>query len=304
MTDHLKIRQQLISKTDREWFDFMCDLLKKESKPTVHQLIAIIGTERPNPNHQIRGSKILDSCDKRFGGASINPDLKNDEADQPLDYLSFWGENFKIEIGEIAERFKSFKTQANMYDGGTQLFFHPVPEEYEFTAINCWTEKNINGTDTVFDLEVNSVIFHFGDQLVLMRDGYTMKRSRPIVEMISPLEISRKKPVWHALSEFYLDTELGESDVQRIAVILKESDYSIEELKRINYEEVAPVVSPNLMSTAGAWSGFDKVWLENEIVKRINSKKTKSIFNKIYKRYIDWTTNRYWKPIEEIMKVG
>ena len=301
MTDHSQLRQQLISKSDLEWFDRICDILKKDSKPTTSGLIDIIGTEKPNPNNQVRGSKFLDSYDKRFNGASINPDLKDDEADQPLSHLGFWGENFRIKIGDIVERFKTFNLQSNMYDGGTQIFFYPVPEEYEFTAISFWTELAINSIDDIFNIEVNDVTFKFGDKLVLLRDGYTMKKGQPTFKMISAQE-SRKRPVWYVISEFYLDTELGENDFKRIASILKESGYSIEELKRINYEEVAPVVSPNLMSTAGVWSGFDKVWLENEIVKRINSKRSKSIFNWIYRKNIHWMTNRYWKAIEKIIE--
>ncbi|RYX80146.1 hypothetical protein EON73_05695 [bacterium] len=83
-------------------------------------------------------------------------------------------------------------------------------------------------------------------------------------------EIAQRKPVWVALSEFYLDTELDESDILRIANILKLSGFTIEELKLINYEELAPIVSSNLLSVAGEWAGFDEVWLVSEIIK-INS---------------------------------
>ncbi len=119
--------------------------------------------------------------------------------------------------------------------------------------------------------------------------------------MISQEEISKRKSVWLVLSEFYLDTELNDADFQRIAEILKESGYSFKELKRINYEEVAPVVSPNTLSVAGEWAGFNEEWLIEEIVKRINQKKGNSIFNKIYKKYIDTLTNSYWKGIEKYL---
>ena len=115
--------------------------------------------------------------------------------------------------------------------------------------------------------------------------------------MISQDEISKRKPVWLVLSEFYLDTELRDADFQRISKILKESGYSLKELKRINYEEVAPVVSPNTYSVAGEWTGFNEEWLIEEIVKRLNQKKGNSIFNKIYKKYIDSITNNYWEQI-------
>src|SRR5690606_7383951 len=119
--------------------------------------------------------------------------------------------------------------------------------------------------------------------------------------MISQEEIANSKSVWLVLSEFYLDTELNEADFKRIAKILKESSYSFKELKRMNYEEVAPVVSPNSLSVAGEWSGFNEEWLIEEIVKRINQKKGNSIFNKIYKKYIDTLTNSYWKGIEKYL---
>ena len=119
--------------------------------------------------------------------------------------------------------------------------------------------------------------------------------------MISQEEISKRKSVWLVLSEFYLDTELNDADFQRIAEILKESGYSFKELKRINYEEVAPVVSPNTLSVAGEWAGFNEEWLIEEIVKRINQKKGNSIFNKIYKKYIDSITDIYWEQIEKYL---
>ena len=94
-------------------------------------------------------------------------------------------------------------------------------------------------------------------------------------------EIARRKPVWIALSEFYLDTELDENDIQRIAKILKYSGYSIEELKLINYVEVAPLVSSNLLNVTGEWAGFDEDWLVSEIINLKSKRKSKSIFNRI-----------------------
>jgi hypothetical protein len=39
-------------------------------------------------------------------------------------------------------------------------------------------------------------------------------------------EIERRKPVWAALSELWLDAELDEDDLQRIAGVMKRSGYS------------------------------------------------------------------------------
>lgn len=176
MTDNLLISQKLSLQTDLDWFDSICSILKKEANPTTRKLEAIIGTEKPNPKNEIRGSKFLVTFDKRFRGACINPDLTSDQPDQPMDYLGFWGDAFKIKIGDIQKRFNEYKTVINTYDGGTQIFFYPVSDEYEFTAIDCWTDKDESEITYLPDLEVKGVTFRFGDRLVQGRDGYSMRR--------------------------------------------------------------------------------------------------------------------------------
>jgi len=41
--------------------------------------------------------------------------------------------------------------------------------------------------------------------------------------------IEHRKPIWIALSEFYLDTELEDSDFERIALIIIDSPYTFKE---------------------------------------------------------------------------
>lgn len=70
-----------------------------------------------------------------------------------------------------------------------------------------------------------------------------------------------RAPVWEALSDFWLDTELQDFQVDRIARVIAASPYSIEEVIAIHNYEVAPAVSANLINIAGEWSGFDSEWL-------------------------------------------
>ncbi len=79
--------------------------------------------------------------------------------------------------------------------------------------------------------------------------------------MFDAAEIERRKPVWTALSELWLDTELTDDDLQRIAEVMKRSGYGIPQLRDIHLFEVAPVVFPNLLTVAGEWAGFDEEWL-------------------------------------------
>ena len=81
-------------------------------------------------------------------------------------------------------------------------------------------------------------------------------------------EIERRKPVWAALSELWLDTELEDEDLRRIAGVMSQSGYSVDELREIYLFEVAPVVSPNLLSVAGEWAGFDEGWLFAEVARQ------------------------------------
>lgn len=70
-----------------------------------------------------------------------------------------------------------------------------------------------------------------------------------------------RAPVWEALSDFWLDTELQDFQFDRIARVIAASPYSIEEVIAIHNYEVAPAVSANLINIAGEWSGFDSEWL-------------------------------------------
>lgn len=68
-------------------------------------------------------------------------------------------------------------------------------------------------------------------------------------------------PVWTALSELFLDTEIMDADVRRIANVLLQSPYDRGELKSIFRDEVAPAFTFNLLSIAGEWTPWD----ENEV---------------------------------------
>ena len=46
-------------------------------------------------------------------------------------------------------------------------------------------------------------------------------------------EIERRKPVWAALSELWLDTELADDDLRRIAGVMGQSGYCVGMLRDI-----------------------------------------------------------------------
>ena len=81
-------------------------------------------------------------------------------------------------------------------------------------------------------------------------------------------EVERRRPVWEAMSAFFLDTEIDEKWLGEIVATLLVSGYSVEELERILWGEVCPVLWMNTISVAGEWAGFDMGEVERRILAR------------------------------------
>jgi len=65
--------------------------------------------------------------------------------------------------------------------------------------------------------------------------------------------VDERLPVWTVLSDLFLDTELLDVDIQRIAAALAKSPYGVAEIADILRDEVLPAFAPNLLSLAGEW---------------------------------------------------
>lgn len=89
---------------------------------------------------------------------------------------------------------------------------------------------------------------------------------------LSPDEVSRRAPVWAAMSELFLDTKLSEQELSAITASIKQAGYSAEEAEEILIHEVAPVFSANLLDFAGEWLPWD----EDEVVDLILAKLAKT----------------------------
>ena len=110
-------------------------------------------------------------------------------------------------------------------------------------------------------------------------------------------DLQNRRPVWLALSELYLDSELDTEDFERIADTLRSSPYSKTELDRIMFDEVFPVLSPNLRIVAGEWIGFDLAALQTAILER-HKRWFKFTAKMISGRDIIWEN---WQAIKDII---
>lgn len=87
---------------------------------------------------------------------------------------------------------------------------------------------------------------------------------------MSPGDIAVRKPVWVAMSDLFLDTDVR-LNYSYVARTLAQSPFTLAELKRIFDKEVAPAVGANLMCVAGEWAGFDEEWLVSKILRRFDN---------------------------------
>ena len=79
-----------------------------------------------------------------------------------------------------------------------------------------------------------------------------------------PEEHDARIPVWNALSDLYLDTDVSLSH-DYIVRTLVASPYSLDELHEMLMYDVHPALYRNLMSMTGEWAGFDEAWLRERI---------------------------------------
>lgn len=119
----------------------------------------------------------------------------------------------------------------------------------------------------------------------------------------SAAELERRRPVWNAASDLWLDTELEPYNHRFIATTFLSSGYDIPALETIVFHEVAPVLWINLFSVAGEWAGFDQSWLEEQILKRNKRtfiKRIDQYFFSFHKKQV----KNDWEKVLLLMKNG
>lgn len=123
--------------------------------------------------------------------------------------------------------------------------------------------------------------------------------------MLNNEEIQRRKPLWQAFSNFWLDNQLQDYDFKHTVKLMISSDYSFDEIEKIFSEEVAPVVYVNLFSVAGQWGFFNPDWLYGEILKNLKKQER----NPIYRAWIKSGAGKFvmtkmvredWKKVAEL----
>lgn len=116
-----------------------------------------------------------------------------------------------------------------------------------------------------------------------------------------PMAVSRddrdaRIPVWIALSELYLDTDVSVFH-DAIAETLAASPYSPAELRDILMDDVHPALHANLMSVAGEWAGFDEAWL----IERIEAVGRQPRWRRRMSRWFARDIDAQWRALEPMI---
>ena len=91
----------------------------------------------------------------------------------------------------------------------------------------------------------------------------------PTGEPFSEDEIARRRPLWIALSDLFLDTEMPEIHYRGIREAALSGGFATNEVKAILTDEVAPAVGANLLQIAGEWAMFDPDWVVDQVSDRV-----------------------------------
>lgn len=116
---------------------------------------------------------------------------------------------------------------------------------------------------------------------------------------LSEDELRSRIPVWEALADFWLDTELDLHRCDAIARAMAASPYTLHELRAIHDYEVAPAVWANLSGTAGEWVGFDAGWLRQRCQRLAEQRGSPWLQLRVWwQRPFFWSsTARYWRQV-------
>jgi hypothetical protein len=106
-------------------------------------------------------------------------------------------------------------------------------------------------------------------------------------------------PVWVALSELYLDTDVAAFH-EHIASTLAASPYPLEALHGMLMYEVHPALYPNLMSVAGEWAGFDDAWL----VERITAVRAQPRWRRRITHWFARDIGAQWRTLEPMIQAA
>lgn len=111
------------------------------------------------------------------------------------------------------------------------------------------------------------------------------------------VNVTRNRIAWEALSYAFIDNEI---DYRKMAEAV--SKYSRDEIRKMLYEDVAPICAPNLLAPAPEeWISFDSEWLVEgieELRLRISESRIRRFWYMLDVLYYRRRFGYVWKKLE------
>ena len=152
----------------------ICELVSNNNSQSTKNISELLGVENTKYKRDERGSKFLIPKNENLSHIAMNPDLDNNEKDKPITFLSFGGQNLNIKLKNLTELFPNVELTENMYDGGIQLFFHPIDSRFDFNAVSCQLFTEYKTIEEIGELNINRISLWFEANKIKTRAGYSM----------------------------------------------------------------------------------------------------------------------------------
>lgn len=166
--------ENLNKTTSKEWLNLITEFLSNGNCQSTKAISELLGSKNKKYKRNERGSKFLIPKNTNLNYVAINPDLDDTEKDKPITFLAFSGEKLNLKLNYLTELFPNVELVENTYDGGIQLFFNPVNNRFDFTAVACQIFTDYKTLDELTDLNINGITFMFKPNKLKTRVGYTM----------------------------------------------------------------------------------------------------------------------------------
>ncbi len=119
---------------------------------------------------------------------------------------------------------------------------------------------------------------------------------------ISDEEIRRRTPVWAAMSELFLDTEIEERIYANLAYAIHNAEYFSPFARAILEREVLPVFADNLRSVTGEWTGWSVDDMRNAVLAWLRqSWCRRALRNARLHRFRKAFMRREWPRVERLL---
>jgi hypothetical protein len=112
-------------------------------------------------------------------------------------------------------------------------------------------------------------------------------------------KLSQRRLVWKALSNLYLDAELGDDEFKCLAKALADTGFAWSEILQINYDEVGPALYHNLFNYVGQWSGWPEPELSDYLTTHYSGRPARLFWSRrLWRWLIDYFTAEWLAKIE------